>query len=86
MCKAACFGIDGIVGWKTKVITETVEEIGVLVCKEIEKDKNDTVCPGAVKEMGDVIVPALASFLFTSDYLCSRQLRLCPPVFRELDL
>ena len=42
------------------------------------------MCPGAVKIMGDVIVPVLANFLLSPDYVCSRILTMCDPVYKEL--
>lgn len=71
-------------GMRTQVITKSLEEFGVLVCNQIET-QNNTVCPGAVGEMGDIIVPVLANFLLSPDYVCSRILTMCDPVFKELD-
>lgn len=55
-----------------------------MVCHQIET-ANNTVCPGAVTEMGDIIVPVLANFLLSPDYICSRILQQCSPAFKELD-
>jgi len=38
------------------------------------------VCPGAVKEMGDIIVPVLADFLLSPEYMCNRVLDACNDV------
>lgn len=81
-CKASVMALDG--GMRTKVVTKSLEEFGVLVCNQIET-ANNTVCPGAVGEMGDIIVPVLANFLLSPDYVCSRILSMCDPVFKELD-
>ncbi len=35
--------------------------------------------------MGDIIAPVLANFLLSPDYICSRVLNKCDPVFRELN-
>ena len=35
---------------------------------------NETVCSGAVHQMGDVLMPQLTEFLLTGDYSCSRLL------------
>lgn len=43
------------------------------------------MCPGAVSEMADVIIPTLTNFILSPDYLCSRVLGMCDPVFKELD-
>jgi sphingomyelin phosphodiesterase len=69
---------------RSQVITKSLEEFGVLVCQQIET-ANNTVCPGAVTEMGDIIVPVLANFLLSPDYVCSRILSMCDPIFKELD-
>jgi hypothetical protein len=70
-CKASVYALDSAI--RTKVVTKALESFGVLVCNQIEKT-NNTVCPGAVTEMGDVIVPTLTNFLLSPDYLCSRVL------------
>lgn len=36
-----------------------IEKAAVLICADYVA-MNDTVCPGAVKEMGDIIIPVLA--------------------------
>ena len=38
---------------------------------------NETVCSGAVHEMGDVLVPQMTEFLLTGNYSCSRLLGFC---------
>jgi len=38
---------------------------------------NGTVCHGAVKEMGDIIVPVIAQSLLSPDYFCSEFLSYC---------
>lgn len=38
---------------------------------------NDTVCHGAVKEMGDIILPVLAESILSPDYFCSEFLGVC---------
>jgi hypothetical protein len=70
---------------KTRIITDALEGVGVLVCNQI-MSKNTTVCPGVVKLMGDVIVPSLTNFILSPDYLCSKILESCLDVdFVELD-
>lgn len=81
-CQLTVSGID--TSMKTQVVTKALEEFGMLVCNQIET-QNNTVCPGAVTEMGDIIVPVLANFLMSPDYICSRILNMCDPVFKELD-
>ena len=54
-----------------------------MVCDQIEKN-NNTVCPGAVTEMGDVIVPTLTNLLLSPDYICSRVLSTCESEYVEL--
>ena len=35
--------------------------------------------------MADVIIPTLTNFILGPDYLCSRVLGMCDPIYRELD-
>lgn len=35
--------------------------------------------------MAEVIIPTLTNFILSPDYLCSRVLAMCDPVFKELD-
>lgn len=69
---------------RTQIVTKSLEEFGILVCHQIET-ANNTVCPGAVTEMGDIIVPVLANFIMSPDYICARVLKMCDAVFKELD-
>ena len=80
-CSGAVSGLDAAI--KTSIIKDAIEAFGVIVCNQIEKH-NNTVCPGAVKAMGDVIVPSMVNLLFSSDYICSRALQVCGDKFREL--
>ena len=80
-CQASVSALDASV--TTSIVTQSLEEFGVMVCQQIET-ANNTVCPGAVKEMGDIIVPVLAKFLLSPDYICSRVLGYCDPVYKEL--
>lgn len=83
MCKTAFSTIDDVV--RTETVTNAIEAFAVLVCNQIES-ANTTVCPGAVKEMGDIMIPVLANFLLTPDYICNRVLTACSDVsFTVLD-
>jgi sphingomyelin phosphodiesterase len=42
--------------------------------------KNNTICPGIVKMMGDVIVPTLTKFALAPDYVCSKLVQSCDDV------
>ncbi len=81
-CKASVYALDSAI--RTKVVTKALEQFGVLVCNQIES-LNHTVCPGAVTEMGDIIVPVLTNFLLSPDYLCSRVMKICTDPFEVLD-
>jgi hypothetical protein len=35
--------------------------------------------------MAEVIIPTLTNFILSPDYLCSRVLSMCDPIFKELD-
>ena len=39
--------------------------------------ENSTVCSGAVKEMGDIILPVLASSLLDPEFFCTEFLGYC---------
>ena len=80
-CRASVYALDTQI--KTKTVIKALEQFGEYVCDQIET-ANNTVCPGAVTEMGDVIVPTLANFLLSPDYLCSRVLGYCAEEFVEL--
>lgn len=80
-CKASVFALDSSI--KTKTITKALEQFAVLVCHSVEA-QNTTVCPGAVQEMGDIIVPVLANFLLGPDYLCANVLNYCQTEFVEM--
>jgi len=80
-CKASVYALDTSI--RTKTITKALEQFAVLVCDTIEA-QNTTVCPGAVTEMGDIIVPVLANFLLGPDYLCANVLNYCQKEFVEL--
>jgi hypothetical protein len=69
---------------RASVTVKALESFGVLVCDQIET-ANTTVCPGAVTEMGDIIVPVLTNFLLSSDYVCSRILHYCNKEYVELN-
>jgi len=58
----------------TKDMLETVADI---VCADYVMKQNDTVCHGAVAEMGDVLVPVLEQSLLDPDYFCSEFLGQC---------
>lgn len=77
-CKASLSALDASL--TSDIVTKSLEEFGVMVCQQIET-ANNTVCPGAVKEMGDIIVPVLANFMLSPDYVCSRVLSYCDPIF-----
>ena len=81
-CKAGIYALDTAI--KTKVVTQALEEFAILICNQM-MTANNTVCPGAVTEMGDIIVPVLANFLLGPDYLCSRVMKVCHDPFVELD-
>ena len=38
---------------------------------------NSTVCPGAVKEMGDIILPVLSESLLDPEFFCTEFLGYC---------
>ena len=80
-CKASVYALDSAV--RTKTITKALESFAVLVCDQMEST-NTTVCPGAVTEMGDIIVPTLTNFLLSPDYICGRVLDHCQEEFVEL--
>ncbi len=73
-CKVGITALDSAI--RSKVVTQALEQFGILICNQIEKT-NNTVCPGAVKEMGDIIVPVLTNFLLGPEYLCSRVMKVC---------
>ena len=74
-------GIDSSI--KSQVVTQALEEFSIMVCHQIET-QNNTVCPGAVTEMADVIIPTLTNFILGPDYLCSRVLGMCDPIFKDI--
>jgi hypothetical protein len=61
----------------TKRSTEDyLEGIAEIICgKFVTPDQ--TVCHGAVTEMGDIIVPVLADSVFSPDYFCGEFLGYC---------
>lgn len=41
------------------------------------EDSDPSVCAGAVKEMGDIIVPSLVNSFLSPDYMCAEILSYC---------
>ena len=74
LCRATIGGLDEVL--KTRVITDALEAIAEKICHSV-MPRNITVCPGAVKEMGDIMVPVLTRFLVSPDYVCGRLIQAC---------
>jgi len=47
-------------------VVSALEDFGILICDQTQS-ANATVCPGAVTEMGDIIVPVLTNFLLSPE-------------------
>lgn len=83
LCKTALSTLDNVV--RTETVVNALESFAVLICHQVEST-NNTVCPGAVKEMGDIIVPVLTNFLLSPEYVCNKVLGACNDVsFEALD-
>lgn len=54
-----------------------MEKVSTTICEDFVMTTNGTVCYGAVKEMGDLIVPILAESVLSPDYFCSEFLGHC---------
>jgi hypothetical protein len=55
---------------------DLLERVAETICADYVVS-NSTVCHGAVKEMGDIILPVLAESLLSPDYFCSEFLGVC---------
>ena len=67
-------GFDSI--FNSRKTEDILENAAVLLCSKYIAT-NDTVCYGAVHEMGDIIVPVLAQSILDPDYFCSQFLGYC---------
>jgi hypothetical protein len=63
----------------TKVITNLILTLAEKVCDKMES-KNNTVCPGAVTEMGVIILPVLTDLFLSPDYFCNMVKPVCNDV------
>jgi hypothetical protein len=83
LCRTAFSTIDDVV--RKETVTNAILKVAELICNQVES-ANNTVCPGAVTEMGDIMIPVLADFLLSPDYMCNRVLSYCNDVeFTVLD-
>lgn len=57
---------------------DILEKVAVTVCSDyIPLITNNSVCYGAVHEMGDIILPVIAESLASPDFFCSEFLGYC---------
>lgn len=61
---------------KSTKCLDYLEGLAIKICENGIVIDN-SVCPGAVKEMGDILVPALANSLLSAEYMCSEILGEC---------
>jgi hypothetical protein len=67
------------------VVTNTILKLAELICHKVEST-NNTVCPGAVHEMGIIILPVLTNFTLSPDYMCNKVKPLCNEIeYKELN-
>ena len=64
---------------RSSFVIGSLEKFGVFVCHFIESH-NTTVCPEAVKEMGDIMIPMLTNLILSPTYACGKGLNLCTDV------
>lgn len=63
--------------FKSRSTTDMIETVADTICADYVMTTNSTVCHGAVKEMGDIIVPVLTESYLDPDYFCSQFLGEC---------
>lgn len=61
--------------FKSEKVISALEGVAIKICPFVVT--NDTVCVGAVTEMGDILLPVLADSILSSDYMCAYFLELC---------
>ena len=80
-CKSTMGAVGGIL--QTRVVMDTIEGFAEQICHSVVK-KNITVCPGAVRIMGDVILPALTRLVLSPDYMCNKIVGICKDTTYEV--
>ena len=74
LCKSGVSELDKL--FTSQNATQAIEELAVMICAKYVVE-NSTVCSGAVKEMGDIILPVLASSLLDPEFFCTEFLGYC---------
>lgn len=77
MCKISVSAFD--IYLNTRSTIDMLENVAAMICGEYVTP-DQTVCHGAVTEMGDIIVPVLAESVFSPDYFCGEFLGYCTDV------
>ena len=73
-CKLGMKSLDTLL--KSQSFINKLETFAIKICAN-DFVYNDTVCPGGVKNMGDILVPVLADSLLSADYMCAYFLEIC---------
>ena len=68
---------------KTRIIMDTIEGFAEQICHSV-MTRNITVCPGAVKEMGDIMIPVLTNFILSPEYVCNNIVESCNEIKYEV--